>query len=1014
MKLRFIIMCIVSLCLSLLHPGWAQTVAVPNASFEKGADNILAGWTPGGKGQTHWENTGHTGNHSISVLPTESAQSLYWSCNDLRLKPRTLYQLSFWSKHEGDNGGSIISGFSGINHDFSVGDSIWTQHSFVFITPDKTDDLYLRLGQWNGQGKIFFDDVALQEMTPVPEMTQGFMLGDGEQILGNTYSYRSDFSQSNYFRGLQSITAGFNTNRWVFGKGAALVFCHDAGASTQRNAKVTVNISYYKSGKLVIEASRDGQQWMQIATGNHTGNVTADIPATLLPAKTVYIRLRAADAVSAKGDSAPGSFQVSGYQYTSTLDETAEARGATRYLAVENEDPQFNVKVLSLGKLIPGSDALQIQLSNPQHLPVEARLTLQQPEGKLLTFTASDTSNTLSVPYQFAKAGAWKADLEVRQNHHLIYEATLHFSVPSLYAADYGERIGDYGDLWWAGSNYKISQTRPLPAASDKSTFVPLQLARNEYEAVQIVARPQEDISRVIVKAGDLTGSNGAKIDHSHITVDEVAYVPVDHPTDSQGAAGNWPDPLPPLKAPVNLKAHQNQPFWITVYAPANIPAGVYRGKVLLSGNNWRREVPLQVTVWNFTLSKTSHLKSAIGLSVERIAPYYHVSNGDLRTLLDKYYANFAEHRVAPPDPIYGVSIKVDWGLKNDAAPRVTPQQVKVDFSDFDRAMENAMQKYHFASFRLSTDEIGWRGSAKSYAPGRIGKYAQGSSEYEVLFGSYIKQVQDHLEEKGWLDKAYLYFYDEPEPAVYKQISEVGNLIHRYAPKLKWMLTEQAEPELVPSVDIFDPRLDLYNHQTAADLQAQGKEFWWYICTAPKAPYVGEFIDRPGIEPRLWLWQTWKNKVQGILIWTTVCWTSKSVYPDSLQDPWKDTESWLSSGGRWGNGDGRWLYPPRRDPNTDKTPDLDAPINSIRWEALRDGMEDYEYFWMLQQQVNQLEQKKNQTGKEKTWLASAKVLLQVPDSISASLTDFSTDPALLMQRRAQIAEAIVAREKIAE
>jgi hypothetical protein len=833
--------------------------------------------------------------------------------------------------------------------------------------------------------------------------------------LGNTYSYQSDFSQSNYFRGLQSVTAGFNTNRWIFGKDAALVFRHNTGAYTQLSAKVTVNVNYYKSGKLVIEASPNGKQWTQIATQDHTGNITANIPAALLPAETVYIRLRAADAVSAKGDSAPGSFQVSGYQYISKLESKAmETRGATHYMIVEEEASQSDVKVLSLGKLMPGSDALQIQLSNPQHLPVKARLTLQQPKGKLLDFIASGTSSTLSVPYQFSKAGAWKADLEIRQNHQLIYGAILPFFVPSLYAADYGKRIGDNEDLWWAGSNYKVGRTRPLPAASDKSTFVPIKMARNEYEAVQVVVRPQKDTSGVTVKASDLTGPNGAKIDHSHITVDEVAYVHVDHPTDSIGAAGDWPDPLPPLQSPINLKAHQNQPFWITVYAPVNIPAGTYSGKVLLSGDNWKREVPLQVTVWNFTLSQTPHLKSSIGLSAERIAPYHHVSDGDLVRLMDEYYANFAEHRVAPPDPIYGISIKVDWGLKNDAAlQRVTPQQVKVDFFDFDKAMENAMQKYHFAAFRLSTDEIGWHGSGKPYAPGRIGKYVQGSSEYEVLFGSYIKQLQDHLEEKGWLDKAYLYFYDEPEPNVYQQISEFGNLIHRYAPKLKWMLTEQAQPELIHSVDIFDPRLDMYNHQTAADLQAQGKEFWWYICTAPKTPYVGEFIDHPGIEPRLWLWQTWKNKVQGILIWTTVCWTSKSVYPDSLQDPWKDTESWSSSGGRWGNGDGRWLYPPRRDPNIDKTPNMDAPIDSIRWEALRDGMEDYEYLWTLQQQVNAAETKKNLNDADKNWLASAKVLLEVPDSMSVSLTDFSTDPALLTQRRAQIAEAIVAGEKIA-
>jgi len=45
-------------------------------------------------------------------------------------------------------------------------------------------------------------------------------------------------------------------------------------------------------------------------------------------------------------------------------------------------------------------------------------------------------------------------------------------------------------------------------------------------------------------------------------------------------------------------------------------------------------------------------------------------------------------------------------------------------------------------------------------------------------------------------------------------------------------------------------------------------------------------------------------------------------------------------------------------------------------------------------------------GKEETWLASAKVLLQVPGSISKSLTEFSKDPTALLNRRVQIAQTI--------
>ena len=76
----------------------------------------------------------------------------------------------------------------------------------------------------------------------------------------------------------------------------------------------------------------------------------------------------------------------------------------------------------------------------------------------------------------------------------------------------------------------------------------------------------------------------------------------------------------------------------------------------------------------------------------------------------------------------------------------------------------------------------------------------------------------------------------------------------------------------------------------------------------PRAPYATLFIDHPGTDLRVWLWQTWKARVSGILVWETVYWTSKSAYPDSRQNPYEDAASWADSiRYNWGNGDGRFL-----------------------------------------------------------------------------------------------------------
>ena len=59
------------------------------------------------------------------------------------------------------------------------------------------------------------------------------------------------------------------------------------------------------------------------------------------------------------------------------------------------------------------------------------------------------------------------------------------------------------------------------------------------------------------------------------IKVYEVRYVSVPHTEEKV-----WPDPLPPHLRPMDLKANENQPFWIKVRVPPyQTPAG---GKYLL------------------------------------------------------------------------------------------------------------------------------------------------------------------------------------------------------------------------------------------------------------------------------------------------------------------------------------------------------------------------------------------------------------------------------------------------
>ena len=98
--------------------------------------------------------------------------------------------------------------------------------------------------------------------------------------------------------------------------------------------------------------------------------------------------------------------------------------------------------------------------------------------------------------------------------------------------------------------------------------------------------------------------------------------------------------------------------------------------------------------------------------------------------------------------------------------------------------------------------------------------------------------------------------------------------------------------------------------------------------------------------------------------------------------------------GYWGNGDGRFLYPPNKDVLNDRKTYVAGPVSSIRWEMLREGIEDFEYFALLKDLV------------AKRGPCPEADLLAVPQDVVKSTTEFSGDPQGMMRHREALARAI--------
>ena len=558
--------------------------------------------------------------------------------------------------------------------------------------------------------------------------------------------------------------------------------------------------------------------------------------------------------------------------------------------------------------------------------------------------------------------------------------------------------------LWWCESGWKIGRQRAMPLRERRGSPAPANVsaARGEYEAVQVVLRPERDGQLLSAEMSPLRGAWGRRAAIT-VWVDEVAYVEVVKPPDKTCAPGWYPDPLPPLGTPLTLRAGQNQPLWITFHVAGDTKPGDYTAKLNVKTTLGDFSVPVKLHVFDFGLPEESHLRSALGLGSSAINRYHRLTRReDQEAVFEKYLLNFAEHRISPYSFFDYAPIDIRFVSEG------TDKRAQLDFTRFDRAAAKWLDEQHFNSFLLPLRGMGV-GTFHSRHLGELEGFKEGTPEHARLFQDYLSQIQRHLRERGWVDKAYTYWFDEPDPKDYEFVADGMKRIKAAAPGIKRMLTEQPEPALSGNVEIWCALTPEWTPEKVAARRAAGEEVWWYICTGPKAPYVTEFIDHAGTELRLWPWQSWQYGVQGILIWQTLYWNSATAYPEpQLQDPWQDPMSWqvgygLASGKKspWGNGDGRFLYPPRR-PLSDTSPCLDDPVNSLRWENLRDGMEDYEYFWLLNREIERVAAAKGETK----LLQEARALLKVPTEISEDLKHFTTDPRLMLQHRERVARMI--------
>jgi hypothetical protein len=641
-----------------------------NPSFEQGADGKPVGWT--GAGKVVWgQGEGAGGSRFAALLsdkgPANSAANSVdpkWISEPVTLVPGTAYELRFRCRYRPEVLFTSSQAFVGpecalqaIPLDASEVVSPFRSYSVRFVAP--ADPQRIVLGSFQLKGSIEYDDIELFPIKLAQSSVDGVLLDEGETITGNRYEFKAPFDIKafrNVSRALVSFNNVFHDNRWRFSKpGDAVVYRHELPGRKQLSAGLLLNLMFHEdsSWALGVEVSNDGKEFRRVATLKKGDSGKVTIPADMLPASALWVRL----CNDTTDNSKPVFFQLPVYQYSAMIDGAPlQAVGRTAVMKVLGDDPAIAVQPLVSDSLKPVFAAKVSNLGNKEaQLSPELLVSFGSQSEKKFTATpmnlAPGKTAEVRIPYEMADPGSYAVEFSLGENSATRLATT--FYQPILNAANYGELLESPSPgvgLWWASSGWKVSQKRPLPTA--KSQAIRISVAGNEAEAAQLVVRPENAIRGLTATAGELRSESGALLPADAVEVLRVGYVNVEIASDETGGTGNWPDPLPPFKGGVSVAAGENQPLWVRVKAPANTAPGLYRGQITVNAEGFTATVPLEVEVYGFSLPDSTTCRTLFNLRADQIWKYQRLqTDADKRAVWEKYLRLMSDNRISPYHP---------------------------------------------------------------------------------------------------------------------------------------------------------------------------------------------------------------------------------------------------------------------------------------------------------------------------------------------------------------------------
>lgn len=402
-------------------------------------------------------------------------------------------------------------------------------------------------------------------------------------------------------------------------------------------------------------------------------------------------------------------------------------------------------------------------------------------------------------------------------------------------------------------------------------------------------------------------------------------------------------DPLSPL--PARVDAQSRSALWVSITVPEDHPGGTETVRLtVLQDRRPLGSYPVQLTIpavplaplaqRPFTLDLWWHpdaIADALGLSL--FSEEHWIASRP-------YLEDLAVHG---QDVVNTVIVDDPWLIEGEGGGEIVPQTAssyrslvgwewdgetfRFDFTQFDRCVlehERAGITGPIHLFAMLQFRLGQRLTYLDIRSGDqvIEDVELGDDRYRAAWGAFLTTMHGHLVERGWWERAALAFDERPKDLM----DAVFEVVHDEAPQWEGRTSLAAnsleEADIAHSIS--------FNHSFLADVPPEliagrlerGEPTLFYTFYEPVRPNT--VTVSPPMSSRMLGWEVARYRLDGYLRWTYNSWPA-----DVFERP----------SHRYGQGDEYIIYPGQ-----------DGPVSSVRWESLRDGLDDTEIFRLLREQ----------------------------------------------------------------